>query len=107
MKLSWPKVPCIAAFLLVITLLITAGIAEAGPICGDRAVLLSKLSEQYQEVPVGIGVANGNLVELLTSRNGETFSIVVTKANGISCLIAAGDGWQHQDYELVDEGPGA
>ncbi len=34
------------------------------------------------------------LVELLTAKDGITWTIILTSPKGISCLIASGDGWQ-------------
>jgi hypothetical protein len=64
------------------------------PACAAREALLSQLEHKYGEVPVAIGVANGKLVELLTAKDGMTWTIILTSPKGISCLIASGDGWR-------------
>jgi hypothetical protein len=56
-----------------------------------------QLSEKYAEVPVALGVANnGGVMEVLSSPNGTTWTIVLTMPNGQSCMIAAGDDWQRR-----------
>jgi len=34
------------------------------------------------------------LVEVLTSDNGSTWTIIVSQPNGTNCLVAAGREWQ-------------
>ncbi len=69
--------------------------ALAAPQCGPRATVLGHLAQKYQETPVAAGVTNaGGLVEVLTTGDGETWTIIVTTPQGISCLVAAGEGWR-------------
>jgi len=63
--------------------------------CESRAAVLDYLSTKYSEAPVAMGVAkNGSLVEVLTSGAGSTFTIIVTRPNGTTCMVAAGQGWE-------------
>ena len=63
--------------------------------CEQRGTILAYLSRQYSEAPVAMGVAeNGGLIEVLTSRDGQTFTIIVTSPDGETCMVAAGEGWQ-------------
>ena len=44
---------------------------------------------------MAVGVTNkGALVEVLTSADGGTWTIIVTTPQGMSCLVAAGEGWR-------------
>ncbi|MGF1593023.1 MAG: hypothetical protein ACFCUW_07075 [Kiloniellaceae bacterium] len=53
------------------------------------------LQQKYKEQPVALGVThNGGLVEVLSTGNGNTWSIIVTTPQGMSCLVAAGEGWR-------------
>jgi hypothetical protein len=57
--------------------------AQGAPsLCTDRDALLSQLAHRYGEVPVAIGVANGRLVELLTAKDGLTWTIILTSPQG-------------------------
>lgn len=38
--------------------------------------------------------SNGSVLEILTSRSGESWSILVTMPNGMTCLIASGENWE-------------
>ena len=69
--------------------------AQGAPsICTARDGLLGQLEQKYGEVPVAIGVADGRLVELLTAKDGMTWTIILTSPKGVSCLIASGEGWR-------------
>ncbi len=63
--------------------------------CGERSKVLEFLSKKYQEAPIAAGVTTtGALVEVLTDPKGHTWTIIVTTPEGISCLVATGDGWR-------------
>lgn len=66
----------------------------SGPPCQERNALLSKLEQRYKEVPVAIGVSKRGLVELLTTDDGLTWTIILTSPIGVSCMVAAGEGWR-------------
>jgi hypothetical protein len=70
--------------------------ARADPqVCGARAEILAELTERYSEAPVAVGLSNsGVLVEVLSSDNGSTWTIIVSQPDGTSCLVAAGKEWQ-------------
>ena len=63
--------------------------------CNTRESVISLLSNKYKEAPVAVGVTNtGGLVEVLSTGNGGTWTIIVTTPQGMSCLVAAGEGWR-------------
>ena len=79
---------------LALTMIATAATAQQGP-CEARSTLIEKLAEKYNENSVAVGIANGGqLVEVLTTDGGSTWSIIMTSPAGISCLVAAGEGWR-------------
>jgi hypothetical protein len=62
--------------------------------CELRRTVLQYLSAEYSEKPVAMGVAeNGGLIEVLTSHQGDTFTIIVTTPDGKTCMVAAGADW--------------
>ncbi len=68
--------------------------------CNPRTEVLGHLAKKYGEVPVAIGVTNkGGLVEVLTTGDGNTWTIIVSQPNGTSCMVAAGEGWRTKDYD--------
>ena len=63
--------------------------------CNTRDNVISLLSSKYKEAPVAVGVTNtGGLVEVLSTGDGNTWTIIVTTPQGMSCLVAAGEGWR-------------
>ncbi len=95
-----------AAFLALALLALGALPLGSGPAsaqgapaaCGARDGLLSQLAQKYGEVPVAIGVTGGvgggALIELLTAKDGLTWTLILTSPQGLSCLIASGEGWR-------------
>lgn len=72
----------------------SAALAQSQP-CDQRKNVLGHLAKKYQEAPIAIGVTStGSLVEVLTTGDGETWTIIVSSPNGMSCLLAAGEGWR-------------
>ena len=68
---------------------------NAAGACGTREALLSSLSNRYKEVPQAFGITyRGELIELLVSPGGTSWSLVVTSPGGPSCLVTAGEGWR-------------
>ena len=53
------------------------------------------LRERFAEIPSFIGlVENGAVLEVFTSNDGATWTIVVTKPDGMSSVVAAGEFWE-------------
>jgi hypothetical protein len=91
------------AALAAILLVCAPTTVAAQSVCGTRATLLQELAKEYQEAPVGIGLAsNGSVVELLTSSRG-TWTLMVTQPNGTTCLIGTGEAWQQLERRKPDQ----
>ncbi len=75
---------------------------SAKPICGKRSEVIGKLSGSFSEKPSAMGLTtNGDVIEVLTSPSGSTWTIVVTMPNGTSCLIALGENWESGFGEIL------
>lgn len=70
--------------------------AQSPSRCGPRAEMLKQLSAQYKEVPVAMGLADngGGVLEVLASHDGATWTALVTRTTGVSCLVMSGENWQ-------------
>ena len=108
-----PRLVLVASLLITALAVGPATAASADPalgtpnICSTRANVLKHLSRKYSETPVGLGVAeNGGVIELLTSAEGDTWTIIITMPDGRSCMIAAGEGWE-QVPRIAAKGSGA
>jgi hypothetical protein len=65
------------------------------PMCTERNQVLNQLSNQYSEAPVAMGIANnGGVLEILSSRAGKSWTIILTMPSGVTRMIAAGENWE-------------
>lgn len=71
-------------------------------VCGDRGRFVEQLNQRFSEVPVALGVIdNGSVLELFTSETG-SWTILITRSDGKSCIIASGENWERMDVERGD-----
>lgn len=69
--------------------------AQQTPLCTERAAVVSQLSTEYSERPVAMGIANnGGVLEILSSGAGQSWTIILTMPNGVTCMVAAGESWE-------------
>lgn len=62
--------------------------------CDSRPAVIADLEKGYSEKPAAMGVTTvGTVMELWTSANGDTWTLIVTLTNGRSCVVGAGDNW--------------
>jgi len=85
------------AFLILaaaMTSLTAAGASAQVPtICGKRADILTGFASTYHEVRSAIGIVDGGaLIEVLVSPSG-SWTMVVTKPGGVTCVIGTGRDW--------------
>ena len=75
-------------------IVLTTGSAGAGVLCGEHSEVVENLKKNYSEVPVYIGLGNkGTVIEILAAPSG-SFTILYTRPNGLSCILAAGTAWE-------------
>lgn len=75
--------------------LIQASFAENPQFCGQRADIVNRLQNVYGEKLHSIGVAvNNSVVETYASEETKSWTITATLANGFTCLIASGQGFE-------------
>lgn len=90
--------------LVVVVLAVFIDEAVAQGVCGNRKAALEYLDRQYDERPRALGLAaNNNVVELLVSKTG-SWTILVTRPNGTSCVVASGEAWGDLP-EVAEEPP--
>ena len=65
-------------------------------LCGPRDSLVEYFEGEWREAPVAHGLtdANDTLVELFVSKDGRTWTLLLTHVNGQSCVIVAGHDWR-------------
>jgi hypothetical protein len=78
-----------------IALLFLPGSVPAGAAaCASHGDVRSILSDRHQETAKGVGLlSDSKILEIYTSEDG-SFSIVVTTADGNTCVVAVGEAWE-------------
>jgi len=72
--------------------------------CDAHDKITKHLGAQFTEDPVSLGLArNGKVVQVFSTEDGETWTIVMTAPEGVSCIVAAGKYWQN--LPVVPKGP--
>jgi hypothetical protein len=67
--------------------------------CHNAAEIAKQLGSKYEEAPVAFGLqSNGNLLQVYASNEKETWTVVSTTPNGMSCIVAAGNMWECRPY---------
>jgi hypothetical protein len=68
--------------------------ASAQNACFERGALMKHLDGKFKEAPVAAGLAaNGSVLEVFTSPDGVTWTIVLTQPDGATCVMASGESW--------------
>lgn len=68
--------------------------AMAQQACGKRADLIRGLDTQFHEKQTDIGMlADSRVIELYVNDKGD-WSMIATRPDGLSCLIATGRAWE-------------
>ena len=91
---------------LVVSLLLLAGTAQAHQLCLPHEEAIARLQRDYGETAQGLGLGNRgqSVVELFTSRTG-SWTILVTRTNGLSCITASGENWTPTETEIPQMAP--
>jgi hypothetical protein len=90
-------------------MMLAAGQAQAQTgNCADHAQVVERLAERYGETRQSIGLDSDNaMVEVFASMDTGSWTIAVTKPGGLTCLVAAGQAYQHVNEPLANFDSGA
>ena len=78
---------------------------RAAMACGERDAMVHRLEETFGEVQKGAGLVSGaQLLEVWGSDETGTWTILMTGADGRSCVIAAGEAWRDVETDLAAKG---
>ena len=81
-------------FAIILCMACMVDTAAAQTMCGNRAEIVNRLTDGYEERQTSAGIArNGSLVEVFTSKEG-SWTIIYTVPGGPTCIMAVGDSWQ-------------
>ena len=77
----------------------------AAPQCGPRSAVLDHLGQKYGESRRSIGIAaNNTVMAVFASPTSGSWTILVTMPDGVSCLVASGQGYEAIADELPAKG---
>lgn len=94
-------------FKRVIGAAVLFGMAVAAPPaiaagCADRDLVVERLQSKYSEAMVAGGLQGVQdnkmtMLEVWSSEKTGTFTVIMTNAQGVSCILAAGTDWFQQE----------
>lgn len=68
---------------------------QARTICAERTVIVERLTKGFHESYQGAGLQSAtSLVEIWSSDETGSWTMLLSKADGTSCVIASGMNWQ-------------
>lgn len=80
--------------------------AMAMPHCGDRDHVIASLSETYSERHVASGFQSAaGLMEIWASDTDGTWTILLTRPDGKTCIMASGTHWLENNMVPVSGEP--
>jgi hypothetical protein len=86
----------------------TAAQAQGMANCAPRAQVVERLASKYGETRQSMGLgANNAVVEVFASLESGSWTITVTMANGVTCLVASGQAFEEMAEALPAPGEDA
>ena len=80
--------------LATLTFIVLSPSIGQASVCSDRDSMISKLKDTYGEAERGMGLSGSEaVIEIWSSAKTGTFTIVMTRPDGVSCVVAAGTSW--------------
>ena len=81
--------------------------ADAPPgvpsLCGDYRTLVELLARRYDERPQSLGLGDdGRVLELFTSEEGGSWTMLSVAPDGRSCVLATGRDWQQRRAAVAE-----
>ncbi len=93
-KVAFVRIFTATALALALLLAVRAP-ASAAPICATHKEVTEQLANGFSEVPIAIALTSeGNVIVVFSPGDRATWTIVMTKPDGKSCIVAAGKTWE-------------
>ena len=65
------------------------------PACQTHDEIMQMLNQKFAEIPAALGLqSNGHVIQVFASKDGTTWTIVTTRPDGVSCIVALGRHWE-------------
>ncbi len=63
--------------------------------CGDGAGMIAHLEKEWGEDVTAVALeSRGGFVQILRNPNTGSWSLLVTQASGLTCLVMSGEAWE-------------
>ncbi len=76
--------------------------------CADRDTVVKRLESQYDEMLSAGGLQTirnkQTLVEVWSSQETGTFTVMLTTPDGLACVVATGTDWHQIDMDALPQG---
>jgi predicted methyltransferase len=83
----------IKRLLLIIACTVLPTQASAAQVCKNRKDLIESLAEKFQETQQSFGLQSDmRVLEVYSSHTG-SWTAILTRPNGKSCVVASGQAW--------------
>ena len=92
------------ALALALLLSLRPAAAATPSSCLARADMTQLLASRYAEAPVAAGLSSdGHLIQVYSTGDRATWTIVVTTPQGVSCVIANGEAWDMREKAALGQ----
>jgi hypothetical protein len=82
-------------------LMASSTLTQAQQNCAARDLVIERLANTYGETRQSIGLAQNNtMVEVFASTTTGSWTITVTNASGLTCLVASGQAFERLEESL-------
>ena len=63
--------------------------------CQTHDEIMQMLNQKFAETPTALGLqSNGHVIQVFASKDGTTWTVVTTRPDGVSCIVALGRHWE-------------
>ena len=81
--------------------LVALAAQPAQPICDERKSVVKKLFDVFGETLKSVGLEKaGGVIEVYSSDETGSWTILITRPDSISCLVASGQMWEQEAIPL-------
>jgi len=84
-----------------------AGLPAYASHCADRDLVVERLQSKYHEELAAGGIqkaaATNAIVEVWASHESGTFTVLLTRPDGVTCVMATGTDWHQLDWQIKPE----
>ncbi len=95
----------VLGYMALAALLAGPVVAQSARNCAPHKMVVERLASKYGETRQSMGLgANNVVIEVFASDTSGSWTITVTNVNGLTCLVASGQGYETMVEALPAEG---